>query len=139
MATGYNWAWPQISSLTAMKYQRHGYVESKPFQPGDRKSARDGLERNVKGYRELRAELEKTRQDIGILQAVPQGGQLDKVGYYKSVVGTRLVMSALTSLSYVSISELPSWEDFTRVLLYPGSDFLPTLIFSTVGGMNLKF
>jgi len=91
MATGYNWSWPQISSLTAMKYQRHGYVESKPFQPGERKSARDGLERNVKGYRELRMELDKTRQDLDIIQTLPQSGQLDKVGFYKSVVGTRTI------------------------------------------------
>ena len=27
MGGGYNWTWPQIPSLTAMKYQRHGYVE----------------------------------------------------------------------------------------------------------------
>ena len=27
MVGGYNWTWPQIPSLTAMKYQRHGYVQ----------------------------------------------------------------------------------------------------------------
>ena len=32
----YNWTWPQASSLTAMKYQRHGYVDKKPFLPGER-------------------------------------------------------------------------------------------------------
>merc|ERR1712008_264945 len=89
MGGGYNWSWPQISSLTAMKYQRHGYVESKPFVPGEKKSARDGLERNVKGYRELRSALEKTRKDIVIMQALPRAGPILKVGYYKSVVGTR--------------------------------------------------
>ena len=32
--SGYNWTWPQIPSLTAMKYQRHGYVDVRPFQLG---------------------------------------------------------------------------------------------------------
>ena len=89
MSSGYNWSWPQIPSLTAMKYQRHGYVESKPFLPGERKKARDGLERNVKGYRELKTDLEKTKKDIANTQTLPQGGPVIKVGYYKSVVGTR--------------------------------------------------
>ena len=49
--SGYNWTWPQIPSLTAMKYQRHGYVETRPFQLGERMCGRRGLERFVKGYR----------------------------------------------------------------------------------------
>ena len=49
--SGYNWTWPQIPSLTAMKYQRHGYVERRPFQVGERLSGRKDLEKNVKGYR----------------------------------------------------------------------------------------
>eukprot|EP00090_Calanus_glacialis_P009805 TRINITY_DN18212_c0_g1_i1.p2 TRINITY_DN18212_c0_g1~~TRINITY_DN18212_c0_g1_i1.p2 ORF type:complete len:114 (-),score=39.10 TRINITY_DN18212_c0_g1_i1:51-392(-) len=93
MASGYNWSWPQIPSLTAMKYQRHGYVESKPFLPGERKNARDGLERHVKGYRELKTDLEKIRKDILNTQTLPQGGPVIKVGYYKSVVGTRTIKS----------------------------------------------
>ena len=48
---GYNWTWPQISSLTAMKYQRHGYVEVRPFEIGERHSGRRNLEKYVKGYR----------------------------------------------------------------------------------------
>ena len=28
---GYNWVWPQIPSITAMKYQRHGYVQVTPI------------------------------------------------------------------------------------------------------------
>ena len=34
--SGYNWTWPQIPSLTAMKYQRHGYVQRRPFEIGER-------------------------------------------------------------------------------------------------------
>ena len=89
MASGYNWTWPQIPSLTAMKYQRHGYVERKPFQPGERINARNGLERNVKGYRQLRSDLEKVKQDIVKNENMPTGGPIIKVGFYKSCVGTR--------------------------------------------------
>ena len=49
--SGYNWKWPQIPSLTAMKYQRHGYVERRPFEIGERLSGRRDLEKYVKGYR----------------------------------------------------------------------------------------
>ena len=63
MGGGYNWTWPQIPSLTAMKYQRHGYVQvirtkkgflkklksqARPFLPGERFSGRKGCEQNVK-------------------------------------------------------------------------------------------
>ena len=49
--SGYNWTWPQIPSLTAMKYQRHGYVQRRPFEIGERLSGRRQLEKNVKGYK----------------------------------------------------------------------------------------
>lgn len=49
--SGYNWTWPQQPSLTAMKYQRHGFVKRRPFEIGERLNGRKGLEKHVKGYR----------------------------------------------------------------------------------------
>ena len=57
--------------------------------PGERLSARNGLERNLKGYREIRADLERSRKEVENIVDVQVTGQLDKVGFYKSAVGTR--------------------------------------------------
>jgi len=95
MSGSYNWTWPQASSLTAMKYQRHGYVDKKPFLPGERMCARRGLEQNLKGYRELRKEVERVRFSIEKEKVI--GGPLytpGKASFYKSVVGTRTVRSS---------------------------------------------
>merc|ERR1712209_155226 len=72
MGGGYNWTWPQIPSLTAMKYQRHGYVEARPFLPGERLSGRKGCERNVKGYHELRQSLDRERKIMAAAMAPPE-------------------------------------------------------------------
>lgn len=73
-----------------MKYHRYGFVETKPFQPGERLSASRELERNVKGYKELRKELAQVRRDISRQR---ETSVLDdraiKTSFYKSPVGTR--------------------------------------------------
>merc|ERR1712026_208699 len=89
--SGYNWTWPQIPSLTAMKYQRHGYVEVRPFTLGERMCGRRGLEKYVKGYRQIRRDLDKKREEL----STSSGGQylisekFIKVEFYKPVVASR--------------------------------------------------
>ena len=51
-------------SVTAIMYQRHGYAEKTPFLPGERRSATSEMERNMKGYREMRQELATIRKII---------------------------------------------------------------------------
>merc|ERR1711950_97360 len=90
--TGYNWTWPQIPSLTTMKYQRHGYVEVRPFQLGERMCGRRGLEKYVKGYRQIRNDLEKKREELATNQNPAQyhlRENLIKVEFYKPVVASR--------------------------------------------------
>merc|ERR1712073_290776 len=92
--SGYNWKWPQIPSLTAMKYQRHGYVERRPFEIGERLSGRRDLEKHVKGYRQLRRDLDKAREDLLMSTQVQSPHLLKdnfyKVSFYKPVVGSRI-------------------------------------------------
>ena len=89
--SGFTWA-PMIS-LTAIKYQRHGYVEKKPFLPGERRSATREMEMNVKGYRELRQELVATRKIIKEQEKMRRSTVVKtiRISLYKSPVGTRLV------------------------------------------------
>merc|ERR1712110_1304010 len=90
--SGYNWTWPQIPSLTAMKYQRHGYVEVRPFELGERMCGRRGLERFVKGYRQIRSDLDKKREELDS-QTPPGNNSIRdnfiKVEFYKPVVASR--------------------------------------------------
>merc|ERR1712142_813039 len=82
--------WTPNCSNTAMKYHRHGYVESKPFQPGERLSACRELEKNVKGYKELRRELNQVRRDISRQrESSVLEDRTIKTAFYKSPVGTR--------------------------------------------------
>ena len=69
--SGYNWTWPQIPSLTAMKYQRHGYVETRPFELGERMCGRRGLERFVKGYRSVPGRSRSTKENIWHMKTNP--------------------------------------------------------------------
>merc|ERR1711936_401885 len=89
-ATGYTWAQP--SSLTAVKYQRHGFVEERPFLPGERFSVARDMERNVKGYKEVSRELALARQIMDQQKKTRRDQTLEKTvqtSCYKSVVGTR--------------------------------------------------
>merc|ERR1712203_266589 len=91
MGGGYNWTWPQIPSLTAMKYQRHGYVQARPFLPGERFSGRKGCEINVKGYHELRKSLDRERKNMKEALAPPESkGEVERIGFYKSLLGARM-------------------------------------------------
>eukprot|EP00092_Neocalanus_flemingeri_P098628 GFUD01125773.1.p1 GENE.GFUD01125773.1~~GFUD01125773.1.p1 ORF type:complete len:117 (-),score=38.69 GFUD01125773.1:134-484(-) len=87
--SGFTWA-PMIS-VTATKYQRHGYVEKRAFLPGERRSAAREMERTVKGYRELRQELADSRKMIRE-QEQERRSTVEKTiqtSFYKSPVGTR--------------------------------------------------
>ncbi|XP_023338135.1 uncharacterized protein LOC111708864 [Eurytemora carolleeae] len=82
--------WTPSCSLTAMKYQRYGYVDAKPFVPGERLSASRELDRNVKGYKELRKELFQVRRDVDRQRETSVlNDRAIKTSYYKSPVGTR--------------------------------------------------
>ena len=89
--SGFTWA-PMIS-VTAIKYQRHGYVEKTPFLPGERRRATREMERNMKGYKELRQELAATRNIIKEQEKMRKSMVENTIqtSFYKSPVGTRLV------------------------------------------------
>eukprot|EP00090_Calanus_glacialis_P039734 TRINITY_DN6918_c0_g1_i1.p1 TRINITY_DN6918_c0_g1~~TRINITY_DN6918_c0_g1_i1.p1 ORF type:complete len:113 (+),score=46.48 TRINITY_DN6918_c0_g1_i1:56-394(+) len=85
-------SWTQPCSLTAVKYQRYGVVESKPFLPGERLSVAREMERNVKGFKEVRRELALARRMVEQQEQMRKDSTKDKViqtSFYKSVVGTR--------------------------------------------------
>ena len=84
--------WPQPCSLTAVKYQKYGAVEMKPFLPGERFSVAREMERNVKGYRDVSKELAVARKTLEHQKRSRSGASMDRAvrtSYYKSVVGTR--------------------------------------------------
>ena len=85
--TGFTWA--PLISMTAIKYQRRGYVEERPFQPGERRSAAREMERKVKGYREIRKELVKSRKMMKQQQEKDPNEKTIQTSFYKSPVGTR--------------------------------------------------
>ena len=88
-------SWAQPCSLTAVKYQRYGVVESKPFLAGERLSVAREMERNVKGFKEVRRELALARRMVEEQETMRKDSTVDKViqtSFYKSVVGTRLVI-----------------------------------------------
>ena len=85
---GYNWT--PLTSMTAMKYQKYGYVDMRPFEPGERRRAGRELERTVKGYKELSLELARLGKEID--KQKKRNPALEKAietSYYKSPVGTR--------------------------------------------------
>lgn len=49
-----------------MKYQRYGYVEPKPFTPGQRYRSRLEMEAKVPGYRDISRELRAVSEEIGL-------------------------------------------------------------------------
>eukprot|EP00092_Neocalanus_flemingeri_P021760 GFUD01023606.1.p1 GENE.GFUD01023606.1~~GFUD01023606.1.p1 ORF type:complete len:113 (+),score=42.98 GFUD01023606.1:89-427(+) len=86
--TGYTWT--PMCSMTAMKYQKYVYVEEKPLLPGERRRACKDMERNMKGYKELRQELAMVRKTLE--QQGKTKHEMEKTiqtSYYKSPVGTR--------------------------------------------------
>ena len=90
-SSGFNWT--PMCSMTAVKYQRYGFVEMRPFLPGERKRACKEMERNMKGYRGLRQEMAATRKIIKEQEEIRRstGQKTIHTSFYKSTVGTRLV------------------------------------------------
>ena len=89
--SGFTWA-PMIS-VTDIMYQRHGYVEKTPFLPGERRRATREMERNIKGYKEMRQELAATRNIIKEQEKIKRSTveKTIQTSFYKSPVGTRFV------------------------------------------------
>merc|ERR1711874_486908 len=54
-----SYGWQPSISFTASKYQRYGFVHEKPFLPGERYSISREMERNVKGYKEVRRAVDR--------------------------------------------------------------------------------
>merc|ERR1711892_1173878 len=78
--SGYVWSEPP--SMTAMKYQRQGFVEKKPLLVGERFSI----------TREMDRDLHVARSAAENQQRVRESSSMDRTpatSYYKSVVGTR--------------------------------------------------
>merc|ERR1712123_442912 len=82
--SGFTWA--PLISMTAIKYQRHGYGEMRPFLPGERRSATREMERKMKGYKELRQELAESRRTIKQQEEMRKGAveKTVRTSFYKS-------------------------------------------------------
>merc|ERR1711874_360888 len=79
-----------MSSMLATKYQRYGYVHMEPFLPGEKRRAEKEMERNMKGYRELRKEVEDARKNMKEAEMLKYKKEKTiKTSFYKSPVGTR--------------------------------------------------
>jgi len=85
-----SYGWQPSISFTASKYQRYGFVHEKPFLPGERYSVSREMERNVKGYKEVRRGLTEARELVARQKRDRQSMDRPVVtSYYKSPVGTR--------------------------------------------------
>merc|ERR1711990_1019173 len=85
-----SYGWQPSISFTASKYQRYGFVHEKPFLPGERYSISREMERNVKGYKEVRRGLTEARELVARQKRDRQSMDRPVVtSYYKSPVGTR--------------------------------------------------
>merc|ERR1712212_1141142 len=85
-----SYGWQPSISFTASKYQRYGFVHEKPFLPGERYSVSREMERNVKGYKEVRRGLTEARELVARQKRERQSMDRPVVtSYYKSPVGTR--------------------------------------------------
>jgi len=107
--------WVPNCSLTAMKYHRHGFVESRPFEPGQRLTATKALDKNIKGYKELKQELTQVRRDVSrqreksVLE-----DRIIKTSFYKSPVGTRSCKGAGGLYYSEPVGRLCFFTDFKR-------------------------
>ena len=93
-SSGYTWT--PLSSMTAAKYQRYGYVHMRPFLPGEKRRSRREMEKYMKGYKEVRDDLDKLRKTMEEQEKARNG--LEKkvqTSYYKSPVGTRYLFFCL--------------------------------------------
>merc|ERR1711874_768671 len=79
-----------MSSMLATKYQRYGYVNMQPFLPGEKKRAEKEMERNMKGFRELRKEVEEARRNMKEMEEMNYKKEKTvQTSFYKSPVGIR--------------------------------------------------
>ena len=91
-----------MCSMTAVKYQRYGFVEMRPFLPGERRRACKEMERSMKGYKELQQEVAMLRRTISQQEKAKHGLEKTiKTSYYKSPVGTRSMINMFKRVSYV--------------------------------------
>merc|ERR1712032_1312680 len=85
-----SYGWQPSISFTASKYQRYGFAHEKSFLPGERYSISGEMERNVKGYKEVRRGLTEARELVARQKRDRQSMDRPVVtSYYKSPVGTR--------------------------------------------------
>merc|ERR1712243_91455 len=84
------YSWTPTCSTLAQKYQRYGYVHTRPFLPGERYSVTREMERNMRGYKELQSELKEVRQTLAKQEYTRQSLPKTVVAsFYKSPVGCR--------------------------------------------------
>ena len=88
-----HFSWPKIISQTAIKYQGPGFIDKKPFLPGELSRAMREMKRCVEGYRGLRKELVECRKTMEKQEDMRINKMWRKIqtSYYKSPVATRLV------------------------------------------------
>merc|ERR1712110_888020 len=118
--TNMSYGWQPSISFTASKYQRYGFVHEKPFLPGERYSISKEMERNVKGYKEVRRGLTEARELVARQKRDRQSMDRPVVNsYYKSPVGTRsskgsgsVFHSDPVAECGISVSKLLGFETF---------------------------
>merc|ERR1719278_1909460 len=84
-----SYGWIPSSSLVATKYQRRAASE-RPMMPGERFSVSREMDRNLKGYKEVRLGLQEAREVVA--RQARQRQSVDRTiqtSYYKSPVGCR--------------------------------------------------
>ena len=89
-----------MTSLTFMKYCGPGFGEDKPVQPGQRLGVVRDLERNVKGYKMVKREVDRLRVVLEQQEIARERSKMEKTPrtrYYKSQLGIRLVIAILIS------------------------------------------
>ena len=83
-----------MTSLTFMKYCGPGFGEDKPVQPGQRLGVVKDLERNVKGYKMVKREIDRLRVVLEQQENERERSKMEKkprTRYYKSQLGIRSV------------------------------------------------
>merc|ERR1712059_8271 len=84
------YSWTPSCSLTAMKYQRYGYVHPRPFLPGERKRAFNEMEKNTRGFKEVRKDLLDARECLARQEYQRRSLARPVISsFYKSPVGCR--------------------------------------------------
>ena len=81
-----------MTSLTFMKYCGHGFGEERPLQLEERLGVTRDLERNVKGYKELKKEMGMLKTMLEQQQNARDRSKMEKSiksKYYKSLQGIK--------------------------------------------------